>query len=78
VAVRTVIKLPVDSTAPAKSDAFHQAEAALKALPMMRDEASLRRAVDALDRALLQLRERLRQPGDTAPRPENVPQKKGY
>jgi hypothetical protein len=37
------------------------------------DAAARRRAVDALDRALRGLREQLRRPGDTAPRPERDP-----
>jgi len=56
-----------------RPDAAQQAEAALKALREAKDNAARQRAVDALDRALRHLREQLRQPGDTAPRPDPVP-----
>jgi hypothetical protein len=51
-------------------DAAKQAEDALRALRGAKDAAARRRAVDALDRALRGLREQLRRPADTAPRPE--------
>jgi RNA polymerase sigma factor (sigma-70 family) len=60
-----------------KGDAATQAEAALKALREAKDNAARQRAVDALDRALRSLREQMRRPGDTAPRPKNVLEKKG-
>ena len=59
-----------------QADPAQQAEAALKALREAKGDAARQRAVDALERALRQLREQPRQPGDTAPRPENVPAKK--
>jgi RNA polymerase sigma factor (sigma-70 family) len=59
-----------------RPDPGRQAEAALKALREAKDNAARQRAVDALDRALRSLREQLRQPGETAPRPEPTPRVK--
>jgi RNA polymerase sigma factor (sigma-70 family) len=63
---------------PKRPDPGQQAEAALKALRAAKDDAARQRAVDTLERALRSLREQLRRPGDTAPRPKNVPEEKGY
>src|SRR5262249_40222999 len=58
------------------ANAAQQAESALQALREAKDNATRQRAVDALERALRNLREQLRRPGDTAPRHEPVPEKK--
>jgi RNA polymerase sigma factor (sigma-70 family) len=61
---------------PMRPSPAQQAETALKALREAKDDAARQRAVDALDGALRGLREQLRRPGDTAPRPERVPELK--
>ena len=58
------------------ADVADRIEVALKRLREAKDDAARQRALDVLERALRQLREQPRQPGDTAPRPDLIPQKK--
>src|SRR5262249_53875451 len=64
-----------ESRAPA--DVADRIEVGLKRLLDAKDDSERRRALDALSRALRDLRAQPRQPGDTAPRNDSVPEKKG-
>jgi RNA polymerase sigma factor (sigma-70 family) len=65
---------PVREASKKRPDGVTQAEAALKALRQAKDEPARQRALDVLERALRQLREQPKQPGDWAPGANSVPQ----